>query len=69
MKDANLLGRTLISHDTGWYQVGEPKGGAYQGYTLLFREFLPRLKAAGFTNHEIDQVLIRNPAQALGGQS
>jgi phosphotriesterase-related protein len=67
MNDAGLLQRTLISQDAGWYHVGEPRGGEYRGYTLLFREFLPRLRAAGFTNRQIDQLLIDNPATALSG--
>jgi phosphotriesterase-related protein len=67
MRDAGLLGRTLISQDAGWYHVGEPNGGAYRGYTLLFREFLPRLRAAGFTEQDIEQLLVENPARALDG--
>jgi phosphotriesterase-related protein len=72
MKDAGLLARTLISQDAGWYEVdqpkGQPKGGSYRGYTLVFSEFVPRLKGIGFTDDEIDRLLIRNPAEALGGQ-
>jgi len=67
MKKAALLGRTLLSQDAGWYHVGEPQGGNYRGYTLLFREFLPRLKAAGFSDGEIDQLMVENPARALAG--
>ena len=64
MKDAGLIGRTLISQDSGWYHVGEPGGGAYRGYTLLFREFVPRLKAAGLAA-DVDRLLIENPARVL----
>ncbi len=67
MKDAGLLGQSLISSDAGWYQVGEPKGGPFHGYTLPFREFRPRLEAGGFTASEIDQLFVRNPARALAG--
>ena len=66
MRQQDLLGRTLLSQDAGWYHVGEPKGGQYRGYTLLFRRFLPRLEAAGFTHAQIDQLMISNPAAALG---
>jgi phosphotriesterase-related protein len=31
MAEQNLLGRTLISQDAGWYHVGEPGGGNYRG--------------------------------------
>ncbi len=67
MKQAGMLGRTLVSQDAGWYHVGEPNGGSYRGYTLLFHEFVPGLKAAGFSVSEIDQLLAGNPARALGG--
>jgi predicted metal-dependent phosphotriesterase family hydrolase len=67
MKNAGLFDRVLLSQDAGWYQVGEPKGGPYHGFTKLSKEFVPRLKAAGFTGAEIDQLQIHNPANALGG--
>ena len=67
MREAGLLHRTLLSQDSGWYHVGEPAGGQYRGYTLLFREFLPRLRAAGFTERDVEQLLVANPAGALGG--
>jgi phosphotriesterase-related protein len=62
MKQAGFLNRTLISQDAGWYHVGEPKGGTYRGYTLLFREFLPRLS---FSRADVDQLLLGNPREAL----
>ena len=62
MKEAGLMGRTLISQDSGWYHVGEPKGGAFRGYTLLLREFAPRLEAG-----DAGELLVRNPARALAG--
>ncbi|MET0244255.1 MAG: hypothetical protein ABW174_12335, partial [Flavitalea sp.] len=36
MKSANLLQKVLLSHDAGWYQVGEPKGGSFRNYTAIF---------------------------------
>lgn len=39
-----LLDRTLISMDAGWYHVGEPGGGNYRGYREIFSDFLPTLK-------------------------
>ncbi|MCL4850850.1 MAG: hypothetical protein KJZ78_05645 [Bryobacteraceae bacterium] len=44
MAERNLLSRTLISQDAGWYHVGEPGGGDYRSYTYLYTDFLPRLK-------------------------
>ena len=65
MAEAGLLSRTLVSHDAGWYRPGEPGGGRYRGYTLLFREFLPRLRQSGFSDADIDQLIVRNPWAAL----
>jgi phosphotriesterase-related protein len=44
MAKKGLLDRVLISQDSGWYRVGEPAGGRYNGYTFLYTEFLPRLE-------------------------
>ncbi|MBY0432849.1 MAG: phosphotriesterase [Cyclobacteriaceae bacterium] len=65
MKEHKLLHRTLLSHDAGWYHVGEPGGGDYRGYITLFQELLPRLRQEGFSEEEIDQVLHKNPAEAF----
>ena len=43
MAGKGLLGRMLISQDSGWYHVGELGGGRYNGYTFLYTDFLPRL--------------------------
>jgi phosphotriesterase-related protein len=64
MKTEGLLQRVLVSHDAGWYHVGEPGGGAFRPYETLFTEFLPALKAAGFTDGEIHQLIAVNPAEA-----
>jgi phosphotriesterase-related protein len=65
MKEAGLLGQVLISHDAGWYHVGEPGGGAYRSYETLFQDFLPALRAAGFTEAEIHQLTVENPQRAF----
>lgn len=57
--------RVLLSHDAGWYQVGEPGGGQVRPYTALFREFLPALRERGADDGLIDRLLVRNPARAL----
>lgn len=56
-----LLQQVLISQDSGWYHVGEPGGGQFNGYTYLFDEFIPALRNAGFTQQQIHQLLIDNP--------
>jgi predicted metal-dependent phosphotriesterase family hydrolase len=65
MKRENLLHRTLFSQDSGWYHVGEPKGGEFDNYNAILGEFLPALKTNGFTQEEIDLLFIKNPANAL----
>jgi phosphotriesterase-related protein len=65
MKKQGLLGRVLVSHDAGWYRVGEPDGGRFRPYDTLFTAFLPALKSAGFADVEINQLLVTNPRTAL----
>jgi phosphotriesterase-related protein len=67
MKAQGLLGHTLVSHDAGWYRVGEPGGGRFRPYDTLFSGFVPALKAAGFTEAEVRQLLVENPRRALTG--
>jgi len=65
MKSAGLLSSVLVSQDSGWYKVGEPKGGDYKNYNCIFNEFVPAMKQNGFTQKEIDTIFINNPAKAL----
>lgn len=61
MTDNGLLGRTLVSQDSGWYHVGEPGGGDFRGYTYVYTDFLPRLSAA-----EVATLMWENPRTAFG---
>jgi phosphotriesterase-related protein len=65
MRDAGLLGRLLISHDAGWYRVGEPDGGEYRPHTDLFTQFLPALRARGVSDADIATLTVQNPRRAL----
>jgi phosphotriesterase-related protein len=65
MKLHGLLGRVLLSHDAGWYSVGEPDGGTFRPYTTLFEQFLPALKKTGFTDDEVYLLTVENPASAF----
>ncbi len=60
MAERKLLGRTLISQDSGWYRVGEAGGGNYRGYAYLYSDFLPQLKPA-----EARQLMVENPVRAF----
>ena len=65
MRAAHLLDRVLVSHDAGWYSVGEPRGGKIRGFETLFTLFLPALKNAGFSQNEMQQLTVTNPAKAI----
>jgi predicted metal-dependent phosphotriesterase family hydrolase len=66
MKEKRLLKAVLVSQDSGWYHVGEPKGGKYNGYTSIFSDFIPALRERGFSQTEIDTIFIENPGKAFG---
>lgn len=69
MKAEGLLGHVLVSHDAGWYRVGEPGGGEFRPYDTVFTEFIPALKASGFGDADIRQLLVDNPRRALNRRS
>ena len=64
LKDKGILNHILISHDAGWYTVGEKDGGDYRGYTDLFTKLIPELKENGFSQSDIDMILRQNPKRA-----
>ncbi len=61
MAGKNLLGRVLLSQDSGWYHVGQPGGGDYRGYAYIYTDFLPRLDPAW-----VDRLMWENPRAAFG---
>ncbi len=65
MKQAGYLQHVLISQDAGWYHVGQPGGGSYRGYDLLFTRFLPELRRTGLKESDIRALMIDNPRRAL----
>jgi len=65
MKSEVLLNHVLVSQDVGWYHVGEPHGGTFRTYETVFTEFIPALRAAGFTEAEIRTLFTNNPANAF----
>ncbi len=65
MKRAGLLDHVLLSHDAGWYSVGEPRGGKVRGYDTMFTQFLPTLQKAGLSRDEIHKLTVTSPARAF----
>ena len=61
MASKGLLGRVLLSQDSGWYRVGEPGGGKYNGYGYIYTDFLPRIDARWRK-----QLMWENPRAAFG---
>jgi phosphotriesterase-related protein len=67
LRQKGLLNRVLVSHDAGWYQVGEPGGGNFREYTTLFTQLIPALRKVGFSEGEIEQLTVKNPQRAFAG--
>ncbi|MDB5250190.1 MAG: phosphotriesterase [Segetibacter sp.] len=65
LRTAGLLNKVLISHDAGWYKPGEKDGGSFTGYTNIFTALVPLLKNREFTDNDIHQLLVTNPAEAF----
>ena len=65
--EAGYAANLLLSHDAGWYDPaqadGQPPQG-YRGYTALFKQFIPALKARGVSDALIHQITVDNPARA-----
>ena len=68
LKSEGILDHVLISHDAGWYNVGQENGGEYRGYTDVFTRLIPRLLENDFTQKNIDLLLKENPRRAYSIQ-
>lgn len=65
MKERGALQRLLVSHDAGWYRPGEPRGGHFRGFDTLYTALVPALREAGWSDAEVRQLLVLNPAAAF----
>ncbi len=65
LSEKGFLRRLLVSHDAGWYWVGEPDGGEFRPYDTVFTSLIPALRKRGFTAEDIDTLFVRNPADAF----
>jgi phosphotriesterase-related protein len=59
-----FMDRILLSHDAGWYNVGEPSGGAVHPCTAISDELLPVLRGH-LTEKQIQAITVANPARAF----
>ncbi|WP_422083725.1 hypothetical protein [Ulvibacterium sp.] len=60
-KSRNLLHRILLSHDGN----GFPRGGPIREFEAVPKELIPAMRIHGFTEREIDQIMIENPKNAF----
>ena len=63
--DAGLGTQLLLSHDRGWYDPAQPKGGEKKPYTPLSTELLPELRSRGVDEATITQLTHTNPFTAF----
>jgi len=65
LKQRGFLNRLLVSHDAGWYRPGEPRGGSFRGFETVFAAFIPALRRTQWSEEEVHQLLVSNPAAAF----
>lgn len=65
IRRAGMLRRVLLSHDAGWYNVGEPGGGTFRPYTTLFTKMIPALRKSGLSEAEIRMLTETDPQRAF----
>lgn len=65
LNDNDLLTKVLLSHDAGWYDPAKENGGEFRGFTTVFEKLIPLLKEEGFSEKEIKQLIVTNPAEAF----
>ncbi|MCI0745946.1 MAG: hypothetical protein L0Y58_11115 [Verrucomicrobia subdivision 3 bacterium] len=73
LREAKLLHRVLLSHDHFWSVEGEGErgglklhsGGAETAFVAVFQHLLPDLRASAFSEEEIRQLTVTNPAEAF----
>jgi predicted metal-dependent phosphotriesterase family hydrolase len=73
LRAEKLLNRVLLSHDHFWSVEGQEKrgalklhsGGAPTAFESIFTHLLPDLRSAGFTDTDIRQLTVKNPAEAF----
>ena len=57
--------RLLLSHDNGWFWVGQENGGEVRDYNFICDVFLPAFRKAGASETTIQTLTVANPARAF----
>ncbi len=57
------LAHIMLSHDRN--RDHEMRYGGGSGYCYIFESFLPRLRSLGLTEHQIQTMMVTNPARAF----
>ena len=65
MKKQGLLNRLLFSHDAGWFKPEQAGGGEIKGFSDIDKHLIPALLESGITPNDIDQILVKNPAECF----
>jgi len=67
MVQKGFTDRLLLSHDAGWYWVGEPDGGRskIRPYKALMDKLFPALRQAGIEEAIWEKILAHNPQEAF----
>lgn len=66
MESAGYLDQLLVSHDNGWYRVGEENSPeSFKPYTIISDVVIPKLLQAGWSMERIDRLLVENPRRAF----
>ena len=63
--EAGFADKILLSMDRGWYDPAQPGGGTPMPFTVLADIFLPQLRASGFGEEAIQQLIADNPFNAF----
>jgi phosphotriesterase-related protein len=63
--DAGLVRQLLLSQDVCGWLVGLPNGGNDRRYAYLVADFVPKLRAAGVSEGDLNTILVENPRRIL----